>query len=168
MRLNPVRNVLATVSAFALLTAASGAMAQSSDPLVQLLVKKGVLSSNDAAGVVTRDQLTNLLVRKGLISPQDAAALPPPPPPGAAPPPFIATSQGGSPFAFRVGAVNFQIGGFLDFETIIRSSNATNSGSNTTGTAFGQIPIGNTVAGHQRDLKLSAEMTRFSLKATSS
>src|SRR5215472_13001438 len=104
MRLNGARNVLATVSTLALLSAASGAMAQSSDPLVQLLVKKGVLSSNDAAGVVTRDQLTNLLVRKGLISPQDAAALPPPPPPvvvaapapAAVPPPLIQTSQGGS------------------------------------------------------------------------
>ena len=174
MRLNGVRNVLATVSAFALLTAASGAMAQASDPLVQLLVKKGLISSSDAAGVATRDQLTNLLVRKGLISAQDASTLPPPPPPTivyAAPPPgtapapapLIAAYPGGSPFAFRVGNVNFQVGGFLDFETIIRSSNT----GNVTATNFGAIPFSNTVAGHQRDLRLTAQNTRLNLKATS-
>ena len=176
MRSNGVRNVFATVSAFALLTAAaSGAMAQASDPLAQLLVKKGILSNSDLSGVTTRDQLTNLLVKKGVISAQDASTLPPPPPPtivyaapppGAAPapPPLIAASQGGSPFAFRVGAVNFQVGGFLDFETIIRSSNTTNS----TGTNFGAIPFSNTVQGHQRDFRLTAQNTRLSLKATSS
>ena len=165
MRLVRARNVLATVSAVALLTASSGAMAQASDPLAQLLVKKGILSNTDLSGVATRDQLTNLLVRKGLISAQDAAALPPPPPVVAAAPapPLIATSQGGSPFAFRVGNVNFQVGGFIDFETIIRSSNTTNS----TGTNFGAVPFSNTIQGHQRDLRLTAQNSRFSLKATS-
>jgi hypothetical protein len=175
MRLNGVRNVLATVSAVALLTAASGAMAQASDPLAQLLVKKGLLTNSDLSGVATRDQLTNLLVRKGLISSQDAATLPPPPPPtivyaapppGAAPaspPPLIAMGNGSSPFAFRVGNVNFLVGGFLDFETIIRSSNT----GNVTATNFGAIPFSNTVAGHQHDLRLTAQNTRLSLKATS-
>jgi hypothetical protein len=173
MRLNGVRNVLATVSAAALLTAASGAMAQASDPLAQLLVKKGLLTSSDLNGVASRDQLTNLLVRKGLISPQDAATLPPPPPPTvvyAAPPPgtalapapLIAAGPAGSPFAFRIGKVDFQVGGFLDFETIIRSSNT----GNVTATNFGAVPFSNTVAGHQRDLRLTAQNTRFDLKAT--
>jgi hypothetical protein len=173
MRLNGVRNVLATVSAAALLTAASGAMAQASDPLAQLLVKKGLLTSSDLNGVASRDQLTNLLVRKGLISPQDAATLPPPPPPtvvyaapppGAAPAPapLIAAGPAGSPFAFRIGKVDFQVGGFLDFETIIRSSNT----GNVTATNFGAVPFSNTVAGHQRDLRLTAQNTRFDLKAT--
>ena len=164
-----VRSVLATaVSAVALLTAVPGAMAQANDPLLQLLVKKGVVSSADAAGVVTRDQLTNLLVRKGVISAQDASALPPPAPvviaaPVGAAPPLIAAAPGGSPFAFRVGNVNFQVGGFLDFETIIRSSNTGNS----TATNFGAVPFGNTVAGKQRDMRLTAQNTRLSLKATS-
>ena len=182
-RLIGVRNVLATVSVLALLTAASGAMAQASDPLVQLLVKKGVLSSSDVAGVTTRDQLTNLLVRKGVISARDAAALPPSPPvvvaaPAPAPaavgvasapsavapaPPLIAQTPGGSPFAFRVGGVNFRVGGFIDFETIIRSSNA----GEGAGTNFGSVPFSNTVAGHMNDLRLTAQNTRLNLKATS-
>jgi len=102
--------------------------------------------------------------------------LPPPPPPVvvaapapapgvvAAPPPLIAASPGGSPFAFRVGNVNFQVGGFIDFETIIRSSNT----GSTTATNFGAIPFSNTVSGHQRDLRLTAQNTQLSLKATSS
>lgn len=185
MRLIGVRNVLATVSAVALLTAASGAMAQANDPLVQLLVKKGVISARDVAGVTTRDQLTNLLVRKGIISAKDAAALPTTPPPvvvaapppavvappapvsaGAAPPPApVSTAQapGGSPFSFRVGGVNFKVGGFIDFETIIRSSNA----GEGAGTNFGAVPFSNTVQGHMNDLRLTAQNTRLSLKATS-
>jgi len=46
--------VLATVSALASIAAGSGAMAQPADPLVQLLVKRGVISAHDAAGITTR------------------------------------------------------------------------------------------------------------------
>jgi len=171
--------VLATVSALALVTAASGAMAQASDPLVQLLIKNRTITASEAAGITTRDQLTNLLVRKGVISAQDASTLPPPPPPvvvaapppgavGAAPPLIaVAPRPGESPFAFRVGNVNFQLNGFLDFEAIFRSSNASNGQNSSAGTNFGAVPFSNTVAGHQRDVRLTGEMTRFGLRATS-
>lgn len=67
-----VRRWLALGAATSVLAFASAAAAQSGpDPLVAVLVEKGVISQADAAGVTTRDQLVKLLQSKGVLSQND-------------------------------------------------------------------------------------------------
>lgn len=90
-RVSWASHLLATVAVAALTAAASSvaiAQAAGDDPLLQLLVKKGVISRSDARGLrakppaVQRDRLVQLLRQKGVLTAQDMNALGA----GAAPP----------------------------------------------------------------------------------
>src|SRR5215467_15384668 len=77
-----------------------------------------------------------------------------------------------SPLSFRIGGMEFTPGGFVDFENIFRTTNATVgfSGSTTgnpTATNFGNIPFNNQVAGHLTEFKTTAQYSRFSLTVNS-
>lgn len=67
-----------------------------------------------------------------------------------------------SPLSFKIGALDFAPGGFLDFTTVFRST-AVGSGI---GTNFASIPYSNTVAGGLTELRLSAQNSRLSLKVS--
>src|SRR5215813_12913058 len=67
-----------------------------------------------------------------------------------------------SPLSFRIGQADFTPGGFVDFETVFRT---TNTGNNIS-TQFGQIPFSNTVQGHLTELRLTGQYSRYSLKVT--
>src|SRR5580700_6706463 len=70
------RGWFALGAATAALAFASAAAAQSGpDPLVAVLVEKGVISQADAAGVTTRDQLVKLLEAKGVLSQTDVNSI---------------------------------------------------------------------------------------------
>ncbi len=70
------RGWFALGAAAAVLGFASAAAAQSSpDPLVAVLVEKGVISQADAAGVTTRDQLVKLLEAKGVLNQTDVNSI---------------------------------------------------------------------------------------------
>lgn len=67
-----------------------------------------------------------------------------------------------APLSIRIGDADFTIGGFLDFTTIYRSTNA---GSGI-GTSFGSIPFSNTIQGRLSETRFSAQNSRLSLKVT--
>jgi len=93
MTARTIRNALRLGTAF--LFVATAARAADSDPLVELLKAKGVISDTDAASLEAvpaaqqRDRLVELLRAKGILSQSDAASLAPAAP-AAAPTPVIA------------------------------------------------------------------------------
>ncbi|HLI66658.1 MAG TPA: hypothetical protein VKU90_09870 [Caulobacteraceae bacterium] len=158
--------VWAASAAVAALAFASAAQAQANDPLVQVLVQKGVISAQDAAGVTTRDQLVKLLVAKGVISPTDATNIAQAEPtmlsnaevPPNRAPVYFHTDH---PTEFSIGNVDLTVGGFLDAEMIARSTNTGNVAS----TNFGSIPFTNQIQGHSGEDRITGQMSRVSLRA---
>jgi uncharacterized coiled-coil protein SlyX len=67
-----------------------------------------------------------------------------------------------SPLSFRIGSTEFTPGGFVDFETVFRT---TNTGSNIA-TGFGAIPFNNTVQGHLTEFRATGQYSRYNLKVT--
>jgi hypothetical protein len=99
-----------------------------------------------------------------------APAAPTQPAPGAATAPAAGTAQvdnkgrAFSPLAFHIGGADFTPGGFVDFPTVLRS---TNLGTGIA-TSFGSIPFSNTAAGRLTEIRSSAQNSRLSLKVTES
>src|SRR5215469_10656095 len=69
-----------------------------------------------------------------------------------------------SPLSFHIGGAEFTPGGFLDLTVFWRN---TNVGSGY-GTNFFSIPFANTIPGRITETRVTAENSRFSLKATDS
>jgi uncharacterized coiled-coil protein SlyX len=70
------------------------------------------------------------------------------------------TEKKESPLSFRIGGTDFTPGGFVDFESVFRT---TNSGGSTT-TSFGSIPFSNTVQGHLTEFRSTGQYSRYNLK----
>jgi hypothetical protein len=164
-----VRRWLALGAATSVLAFASAAAAQSGpDPLVAVLVEKGVISQADAAGVTTRDQLVKLLQSKGVLSQNDVNSIAQAEPMmlannGAAPPnegPVYFHED--HPTTVTLGPVDLTVGGFVDVMGIFRTNN-----EGTIGTNFFNIPFTNTIAAHVSDNRVTAQNSRLSLKAES-
>jgi hypothetical protein len=126
--------------------------------------------------------LLDLLVKKGLITQQEARDIenevnaPPPAVPVAfAPTPAVgapATSQnvavstkpsGQSPLFFKIGAARFTPFGFMDLTWVYRS---TNVGSGYP-TSFGVIPYSNSTAGQLSETRLTVQNSRLGMKVES-
>ena len=163
------RGWFALGAAAAVLGFASAAAAQSSpDPLVAVLVEKGVISQADAAGVTTRDQLVKLLQAKGVLNQTDVNSIAEAEPMmlanGAAPPnegPVYFHED--HPTTLTLGNVDLTAGGFVDVMNIYRTSNTGNPG----GTNFFAIPFDNTIAAQNSEDRVTAQNSRLSLKADS-
>ncbi|MBZ5525829.1 MAG: hypothetical protein LAP21_26705 [Acidobacteriia bacterium] len=67
-----------------------------------------------------------------------------------------------SPLSFRIGGADFTPGGFVDFETVFRTTNTGGS----TATSFGSIPFNNTIPGHLTELRMTGQYSRYNLKVT--
>jgi Skp family chaperone for outer membrane proteins len=67
-----------------------------------------------------------------------------------------------SPLFIRIGSADFTPGGWVDFTSILRT---TNVGSGI-GTSFGSIPFSNTTAGRLTETRFSPQNSRFNLKIT--
>jgi hypothetical protein len=87
------------------------------------------------------------------------------PPPAAAPlvkPAAAVVAKPEAPLSFRIGAADFTPGGFMDFTTVFRSTNA----GTGIGTSFGNIPFNNTPAGRLTETRFSAQNSRITLKVS--
>src|SRR4029077_11295825 len=69
-----------------------------------------------------------------------------------------------SPLSFRIGGTDFTPGGFVDFENVFRTTNATAAAGNPIATSFGGIPFSNTVAGHLTEYRSTGQYSRYNLK----
>jgi hypothetical protein len=165
-----VRRWLALGAATSVLAFAAAAAAQSGpDPLVAVLVEKGVISQADAAGVTTRDQLVKLLEAKGVLSQNDVNSIAQAEPQmlasnGAAPPneaPVYFHED--HPTTLTLGPVDLTVGGFVDTMNTYRTTNTGNESS----TSFGAIPFPNTIAGNISEDRITANNSRLSLTADS-
>ncbi len=131
--------------------------------------------------------LLNLLVKKGLLTRQDVsnlqqelAATPQTPPTAPAAVPSSAgapaggsatqgsmtianNATGGSPLSFKIGAADFTPFGFLDFTGVYRNE-ATGS---AIGTGFNSIPFSNGSTGQLSETKFSAQNSRLGLRVDS-
>jgi hypothetical protein len=156
-------------AATAVLAFASATAAQSGpDPLVAVLVEKGVITQADAAGVTTRDQLVKLLEAKGVLNQNDVNSIAQAEPEmlangGAAPPPneLPVYFHEDHPTTVTLGPVDLTVGGFIDTMDIYRTSNTGNFG----GTNFFAIPFDNTIQGNISENHITAANSRLSLKA---
>jgi hypothetical protein len=164
-----VRRWLALGAAASVLAFASAAASQSSpDPLVAVLVERGVISQADAAGVTTRDQLVKVLQAKGILNQTDVNSIAQAEPTmladNGAPPPNEAPVyfHQDHPTTVTLGPVDLTVGGFVDVMGIFRTNN-----EGTIGTNFFNIPFTNSIGGHISDNRVTAQNSRLSLKAAS-
>jgi hypothetical protein len=75
-----------------------------------------------------------------------------------------AADAAAAPLSVRIGGAEFTPGGTVDMTGIFRASNT----GSMVATAFGTIPYENTVGGHNSEWRMSAQMSRVSLKITDS
>jgi hypothetical protein len=64
--------------------------------------------------------------------------------------------------SFNIGEAEFTPGGFVDFESIFRSTNT----QNNIATNFAAIPYSNTAQGHLTENRLTSQYSRFNIKVT--
>jgi hypothetical protein len=128
--------------------------------LIDLLVKKGVLTAEDVAAL--RREIAG---PKAQTEAQPVAAAATPAPPAC--PPQVAVAEGpaagSSPLSFKIGAADFTPFGFVDFTTAYRSTNV-GSGISTN---FAGIPYSNSSAGQLSETRFSAQNSRLGLRVDS-
>jgi len=142
----------------ALLTFTTAFAQQPQDPnklLVDLLVKKGILTAQDVATL--RQELANTPpapVASGAMEAPSSAA------PGSVPP---VETEKKSPLFFRIGGAQFTPFGFVDFTTVYRGT--LNGGD--IGSSFGSIPYSNTANGQLSETRESLKNSRLGLRVDS-
>jgi hypothetical protein len=166
------RICLALLAGAFLTAGAAFAQQDSNKALLDLLVKKGVLTTDDVASL-----------QKELAAQQPPAtqAAPAPGAPEAQPaviapgggPAYSGAASGGvpvvtgpgstSPLSFRIGIANFTPFGFIDFTGVYRNE-ATGS---AIGTTFNAIPYANGSTGQLSETKFSAQNSRVGLRVDS-
>jgi hypothetical protein len=154
------RNKIYQWSAFgAFLLAASLLQAEQdkSQILLDLLVKRGVLSSSDAREFAKQADAVSA------PAPDATAPTTNPTAAAAAATMPVVTKSGSSPLSFSIGNAQFTPLGFVDFTTVYRS---TNLGSGI-GTNFAGIPYSNTSAGQLSETRFSAQNSRIGLRIDS-
>jgi hypothetical protein len=149
----------------------SATRADAPDPLVDLLLKKGVLTAEDAArlpsgtSAAERESLAKLLEAKGLLTADEVKRLDATAPPieqvTATPedalPVYIHSDR---PTTLSVGPVELTLSGFIDYEAVYRTRNAQG-----VGTPFASIPYSTTVQGRSSEFRTTAQNSRLALKA---
>jgi hypothetical protein len=156
--------VFTAVSAFA--------QQDSNKALLDLLVKKGILTQQDVSNL----QAELAAAPQPAPAPAMAApspAMPAPVPSGPGVPPYSGAgtagvavangSPGSSPLSFKIGVADFTPFGFLDFTGVYRSE-ATGS---AIGTSFNSIPYSNGSTGQLSETKFSAQNSRLGLRVDS-
>jgi hypothetical protein len=147
------------VAALAAVAAATTAYSQQ-DPnqaLIDLLVKKGLLSAQDVSNLkaeVAATQTTSTTTTTTTSSAMPAAV-------PAALPVTVDTTK--SPLAFKAGIATITPFGFLDFTGVYRS---TSTGS-AIGTGFNSIPYSNSTSGQLSETKFSAQNSRVGFRVDS-
>ncbi len=183
MSLKKTRICLALLAGAFLATGAAFAQ-DSNKALLDLLVKKGLLTPDDVASL--QKELAQQAAQAAAAQPAApaAAAAPAPAPAGepmAAPlvthagggPAFAGAAAAGvpvpgsagatSPLSFRIGIADFTPLGFMDFTGVYRNE-ATGS---AIGTTFNSIPYANGSTGQLSETKFSAQNSRIGLRVDS-
>jgi hypothetical protein len=153
-----LRLTTALLAGVALAAGSAFGQQDSSQALLNLLVKKGILTQQDVAGLQQE------------LSAQQAAS-PAPAAPGAAQPGTASPAgavvssnpPGTSPLFFKIGNANFTPFGFLDFTGVYRNE----STGSSIGTSFNSIPYSNGSTGQLSETKFSAQNSRLGLKVES-
>ena len=158
----PRRAVLLLVT---LLAAASPARAQAdaNQALINLLVKKGILSAEDVNDL--RREITAQPSSTAAPTGVPVTATPPTTP--ATTPVYaaaIAKRDEVSALSFRIGSADFTPFGFMDFMGVYRNTNV-GSGISTN---FAGIPYRNSTAGQLSETRFSAQNSRLGLRVDSS
>ena len=131
--------------------------ADTSQLLLDLLVKKGVISQDDAASLENQ-------VHAAAAANAAAAASAAPIATSTVSTSTVTTSAGNqSPLFFKIGSANFSPLGFLDFTCVYR--NTLNGGD--IGSSFGSIPYSNTAAGQLSEIRFSTKNSRLGMKIES-
>ncbi len=116
--------------------------------LLDLLVKKGVVSRQEAASLQAELTAPAATTTAAASLPEKAAPV---------------EAEKKSPLSFKIGIADFTPVGFMDFTTVYRS---TNVGSGI-GTNFAGIPFSNTSAGQLSETRFSAQNSRIGLRIDS-
>ena len=135
---------------FSLVAGAVLAQQVDSKALLDLLVKKGVITQQDAASV-----------QNELSAPPMAPAPAMPSNPGL--PATAIAKDKTNPLAFKIGIADFTPLGFMDFTTVYRST--LNGGD--IGSSFGSIPYANTANGQLSETRFSTKNSRLGLRIDS-
>jgi hypothetical protein len=135
----------------------AAAQRDSNQALLDLLVKKGVLTVDDVASL--KQELASQTA-PAPVAPPDAA---PPPTPATVSPNAVVANDKASPLSFRIGVADFTPFGFADFTSVYRSTNV-GSGISTN---FAGIPYSNTSAGQLSETRMSAQNSRLGLRIDS-
>lgn len=144
--------------------AVGSALAQDSNQaLLELLVKKGILTQQDVAN----------LKQELAAAPQTSGPTPlvASPAGGGGPAGYSGAAGGGvavtgsakSPLSFRIGIADFTPFGFMDFTGVYRNETTGSS----IGSSFGSVPYSNTEAAQLSETKFSAQNSRIGLRIDS-
>jgi hypothetical protein len=143
------RKCLALLAGAFLAAGAVFAQQDNNKALLDLLVKKGILTSQEATGL-----------EQELNTPKPAPAMASAMPSTAAVP---VTTDKANPLSFKIGIADFTPVGFMDFTTVYRST--LNGGD--IGSSFGSIPYGNTANGQLSETRFSTKNSRLGLRVDS-
>jgi len=170
------RIFLAALAAAVFTAGSAFAQQDPNKALIDLLVKKGVLTQQDvtdmraelaaeaqaaqaqapAATTTTTTSTTNSVV----VAPAMGG---PPGYSGAAGAGVPVTGSAGSSLAFRIGNADFTPFGFMDFTGVYRNENT----GSAIGSSFGSVPYSNGSTGQLSETKFSAQNSRIGLRVDS-
>jgi hypothetical protein len=153
-------------------TVASAFSQDSNQALINLLIKKGILTQQDVADlrqeIAAAPAPAAATTTTTTTSPMPVMATPAAPggPPGysgAASAGVAVTGSAQSPLSFRIGIADFTPFGFMDFTGVYRNETTGSS----IGSSFGSVPFPNTEAAQLSETKFSAQNSRIGLRVDS-
>jgi hypothetical protein len=166
------RICLAAITAVAFTAASAFGQQDSNKALLDLLVKKGILTQQDVSNLQA-ELASSPSPAPAASMAVPASAIGAPVAQGGGVPPYSGAASAGvavssshagtSPLSFRIGAADFTPFGFLDFTGVYRSE-ATGS---AIGTSFNSIPYSNGTTGQLSETKFSAQNSRLGLRVDS-
>ncbi len=168
------RICLAAIAAAVLTAGSAFAQQDPNKALIDLLVKKGVLSQQDVndlrAELATEAQAapapqvapaaSTTTTSTVVVSPAVGGG---PAYSGAASAGVPVSGSGTSPLSFRIGIADFTPFGFMDFTGVYRNENT----GSAIGSSFGSVPFANGSTGQLSESKFSAQNSRIGLRVDS-
>jgi hypothetical protein len=171
-----LRTCLAVLAAATLTGGSAFAQQDPNKALIDLLVKKGVLTQQDVANLqaelaasqpapapapaatTTQTQTTTQTVEVAPAAGSNVAGYS-----GAASAGVPVSGSSSSPLSFRIGIADFTPFGFMDFTGVYRNENT----GGAIGSSFGSVPFSNGSTGQLSETKFSAQNSRIGLRIDS-
>ncbi len=140
---------IALLGGLVLTTCTIFAQSDSNKALIELLVKKGILTTQDLASLEKELAAPAATAGKEVANTMPATA--------------AIEKSDKNPLSFKIGSADFTPFGFMDFTTVYRST--LNGGD--IGSSFGSIPYGNTANGQLSETRFSTKNSRLGLRVDS-